>query len=241
MGVERDITAILASGNAVMKGVDRGNFKFGSTLLRRDLATRVEPLCWDGIATINTAANTITFRAVALDTLGANAVLIGNEEEVAATGQLSSAPGFLFSDFFSGCLFFLFRDAHGSVYGVHSYRASGTYPNPMPYFNRLGAKLLYFFNSGGQFTPPAYPLGTFGAVIVYVSQNKITVHFCATQQDGRVLGVVDHARIDNWRAAPGIPDPALGGALAPWTPPPVQPPAAMGLKKRVARWILNYH
>jgi hypothetical protein len=240
MGVERDITAILTSGNGVMRGLDRGFFKSGSSLLQRDLANRVEALCWDAVATINAGANTITIRAVALDTVGANAVLIGNAEEVAATGQLSSVPGFLFSDFFSGCLFFLFRDAHGSVYGVHSYRASGTYPNPMPYFNRLGATLLYFFNSGNQFTPPNYPLGTFGAVIVYVSQNKITVDFCATQQDGRVLAVVDHVRIDNWRAAPAIADPGIGGALAPWTRP-VQPPAAMGLKKRIAQWFLDYH
>lgn len=240
MGVASDITAILNSGHAVMRGVDRGFVKSGSTLLQRDLATRVEPLCWDAVTTINGVANTITIRAVALDTVGANAVLIGNETEVAATGQLTTVPGFLFSDFFSGCLFFLFRDNHGSVYGVHSYRSGGTYPNPMPYFNRLGAKLLYFFNSGGRFTPPNFPLGTFGAVLVYVGHNKITVDFCATQQNGQVLAVVDHAQIDNWRAAPGIPDPAVGGALAPWTPP-VQPPAAMGLKKRIARWFLNYH
>ncbi len=240
MGMETDITAILNSGHAVVRGTGRGFVRAGSGLLRPDLATRLAPLCWDSVATVNVAANTIEFRAMAVDAPGANSVIIGNEQDVAAAGQLSNTPGLLFSDFFSGCLFFLFRDSHGSVYGVHSYRAGGTYPNPMPYFNRLGAKLLYFFNSGGRFTPPAYPPDTFGCVIVYVGKSKITVDFCAAKQDGTILSVVDHQRINNWQAAPGIPDPAVGGALAPFVKQ-VQAPAAMGLKKRVAHWFLDYH
>ncbi len=239
MAVANNIAAILASGNGVVRGLGTTVVASGSTLLQRDLATRLEPLCWDATSTINVAANTIEFRAVPRDTVGADAVMIGNESEVAAAGQLSP-PGFLYSDFFSGCLFFLFRDAYGSVYGVHSYRSGGTYPDPMPYFDRLGAKLLYFFNSAGQFTPPNFPANTFGSVIVYVSPNKITVDFFACAQGGHVLGVVDHARIDNWQAAPAIAGPAGLGAMAPWTPP-LLPPGRRGLKKRIGQWLLNYH
>lgn len=238
MSVERDITAILTSGQGILRGSGSTTHKLGSELLECDFATRLEPLCWDAVTTINVGTHIIETRRVALGTPGANCVYIANQSEVAAGGQLSNQPGFIFSDFFSGCLFFLFRDAHGSVYGVHSYR-SGTYANPVPYFNRLGARLLYFYNTGGVFTSGLYPPNTFGSVLVYVSQNKITIDFCATQQPGEVLGVTDHVRIDNWRAAPGIPDPMLGGALAPWTPP-VVPPAAMGLKKRVAHSFLKY-
>lgn len=238
MSVERDVTAILTSGNGILKGSGTGNFRAGSSLLRRDFATRVEPLCWDAVTTVNLAANTIETRAVAAGTPGVNSVYIGNETEVAAGGQLPDPPGFIFSDFFSGCLFFLFRDAQ-SVYGVHSYRSSGTYANPIPYFERLGARLLYFYNTGGVFTAAKYPAQTFGSVLVYVSPNKITIDFCATQQGGRVLGVEDHVRIDGWRAAPGIPDPMFAGALGPWTAP-VVPPAAAGRKKRVAQFFLKY-
>jgi hypothetical protein len=45
---------------------------------------------------------------------GVNAGIIGNASEVAATGRLLS-PGFLYSDFFSGYLFYVFRDDNGSL------------------------------------------------------------------------------------------------------------------------------
>ena len=240
MPVEQQITQILASGHGVVRGVGRGFVKSGNSLLRPDIATRLDPLCWDATTSINPAGNLIEFRAVAVGSAGANAVIIGNEADVAACGQIQ-APGFLFSDFFSGCLFFLFRDSYGSVYGVHSFRQGGTYPDPRPFFARLGARLLYFFDSAGRFSP----LGpdVFGSVICYVSPNKIVIDFFAMHQDGRVVQVVNHTRIDNWIAANGIADPVVGGELAPRAIPTAyqaHPPAAMGLKKRIANYCLNY-
>lgn len=65
----------------------------------------------------------------------------------------------------------------------------------MPYFNRLGGTLLYFFNSGGRFTTLGE--GVFGSVICYVSPNKIVINFFGMRGDGSVVQVVDTQRIDN--------------------------------------------
>ena len=175
--------------------------------------------------------------------------MIGNASEWGAVGQLASpnVPGFLFSDCFSGCLFYLFRDDNGSVYGCHSFRQSGTSVDPIPFFNRRSAKLLYFFNTGGAFTSGAYPTGTFGAVLAYVNRTDIFVHFCAYDpMTRRVLGVVDYQRIANWKSAAAITAPNVAGAQFPHQPwlspklPSTKPPKAAGLKQRVAKFALNY-
>ncbi len=238
MSVERDIAQILASGNAIVRAVGCGFHKAGHDLLTIDAVNRVYPDCWYANSTINTAANLIEFRAVARGTAGTDSIIVANEAEVACTGQLDP-PGFLFSDSFSGCLWFLFRDPHGSVYGTHSYRQSGQYRNPMPYINRIGGKLLYYFDTAGRFS--AIGPGIFGSVICYVSPNKIVINFVAVDNaTNKVVQVVDTKRIDDWKNYQ-IADPNIANALPPHVmPQPVLAPVNTGLKAKVASFFLKY-
>lgn len=235
MGVETDIDQILASGNAVVRSANTGFVRSGNSLIPNDVGNRIDQLCWFAVANINVAGNLIELRACTDGTVGQNGTIIGNAADWAAIGRLEP-PGFLMSEDFSGCLFFLFRDPFGTIYGAHCYRQSGNYANPIPYFNRFGAKLLYYFDSSGQFA--LLGPGIFGTVLCYVSPNKIVIRFVAVDGTRKVVQVVDQQRIDNWRNHQ-IADPGIAGALGKFTPAP-QPPAQMGLKKKVARWMLKY-
>lgn len=239
MPVEQQITQILNSGNATVRAVDCGFYPVGHDLLAVDKVSRVYPECWYARSTINPAANLIEFRAVARGTAGADSIIVANEPEVACTGQLDNPPGFLFSDSFSGCLWFLFRDQHGSVYGSHCYRQSGQYRNPMPYINRIGGKLLYYFDTAGRFAHLGPNI--FGSVICYVSLNKIVINFVAVNTaTNKVVQVIDNTRIDNWRNFQ-IADPNIANALPPFVPPPqVAAPVNTGLKAKVATFFLKY-
>jgi len=233
------IANILGSGHARVRALGCPLLPSGSPLVTRDPVNHIDDLCWAAVPTFNGVANTIDFRAAAYGTVGANAVIVGNEATVAATGRLIAPGGYLFSDFFSGCVFFLFRAMSGGVYAVHSYRQSGTYPNPMPYMAAKNATLLYYFDTANRFTTAHYPVGTFGAVLVNVAANTITIDFFAFNGGTfDVLGVVDHQVINNWTTH-NIPDPALGGTMAQWQPP-VTPPAQRGLKAKVNKFYLKY-
>jgi hypothetical protein len=237
MASEAEITQILTSDGGKVRGLGTTAIRAGSNRVPQNTASRIDALCWDATSAINTAASTIEFRAVAQGTLGADAVIVGNAAEWAATGVLVP-PGLVYSDFFSGCLFFLFRDTASHVVAVHSFRQSGTYANPIPYFTQRGAKLLYYFDSRGVFTPMGP--NVFGSVIVNVSANRLVIDFFAMQNDGTVVQVVDHQAIDNWTTHE-IGDPGIVGALGLFQPLQlVQAPAQVGLKQRVANFFLNF-
>lgn len=236
MGVETDIDQILNSGHAVVRSANTGGVRYGNSLIIDDVSNRIDKLCWFAVANVNVPGNLIELRACTESTVGQNGVIIGNAADWAAVGRLEP-PGFLMSEDFSGCLFFLFRDPFGVIYGAHCYRQSGTYANPIPYFNRFNARLLYYFDSAGRFTPLGP--GIFGTVLCYVNPNKVVIRFLAVDGNTRrVVQVVDHQRIDNWRNHQ-IADPGIAGSLGTFTPMPL-PPAQTGLKQRVAKWVLKY-
>jgi hypothetical protein len=238
MPAEQDIAQILNSGRANVRG-GSGRTELSSGRVVPDITNRVDEISWDGEIEINTAANTINFRLLPLGIPGADSIIVGNQTGQAATGQLQP-PGFIFSDYFSGCIFFLFRDQAGNVYGVHSYRASGHYANPIPYFNQRNGKLLYYFESGAHFTSMGPNI--FGSVICNVSATRIVIDFFGRREDGSVVRLVDHTVIDNW-ATHEIPDPGILGALGQYhyvSNVPPTPPAKMGLKKRVRNFFLDY-
>lgn len=244
MPIEQQIEGILDSGHGNVRGLNTSTLKAGSSRVTNDSARRIDALCWDATASINPAANTIEFRAAVEGTIGVNAVIIGNETEIAATGQIRLPQyKFIYSDFFSGCIFFLFRDPGGALFGVHSYKSSGTYANPIPYFFRKGARLLYCYETAGIFSPIGP--GVFGSVICYATPTTIYINFFAMTGDGRVNRVVDRKRINDWPTA-GIATPDIPGALAPWKPAPYvpdlppQPPARMGLKKKIKNFFVKY-
>ena len=244
MAIRQQIENILDSGHGNVRGLGTSTIEAGSSRVTNDPTRRIDDLCWDAVATINPVANTIEFRAVAEGAIGANAVIIGNQTEIAATGQIRLPQyKFFYSDFFSGCIFFLFRDPGGALYGVHSYKSSGTYANPIPYFFRKGARLLYCYETAGIFSPLGP--GVFGSVICYATPTTIHINFFAMTGDGKVNRVVDRKRIDNWPTA-GIATPDIAGALAPWKYVPYvpnlppQPPAKVGLKKKIQNFYVKY-
>ena len=239
MAIETNINTILDSGNAVVRGLGM-HIASGDPQVTSDRLRRVDDICWAATCVVNPAANRIEFQAVARGTVGANAVIVGNASSWAATGLLTP-PGFVYSDSFSGCNFFLFRTPTNGIYAVHSYRENGQYADPMEYMTQRNAKLLYYFQTAGQMS--RYGANVFGAVICYVSLNKISINFFAyNTQTSKVVAVVDRQRIDNWTGYE-IGDPHLPGQLGPNLPPlPAvpQPPAAVGLKKRVENFFLSF-
>lgn len=239
MPKEREIAQILSSGNAKVRSTGTGIYKMGNDLLKNDLVGGIDAdLCWYANSNINTADSLIEFRAAARGAPGTDSIIVGSQPTWAVTGQLVDPPGFLFSDSFSGCLWFLFRDSYGSVYGAHSYRQSGRYQNPMPYITRIGGKLLYYFDTFGRFS--TYGPGVFGSVICNVGANDIVIDFVAVDQAQRVLAVVDHTVVTDWRHAQ-IADPNLAGALTPRVNAgPLLPPAQTGLRAKVAGYALKY-
>lgn len=245
MSVERNIHTILTTHGTVRARGDV-HLRAGTGRVTEDVHKRVEDLSWNAVCTINVAGNSIDVHKVAGGTVGINGVYIGNQAETAAVGLLPATAntGFLYSDFFSGCAFFLFRSAAG-IYGVHSFRVSGTYANPVPYMAQRNATLLYAFDSRNVFTNLGRDI--FGTVICYVTPNKIVIKFFAMETDGSVHSLVDDVRINAW-GNKQLFDPNYDGAMADWrepvpraaVPQPVQPPGQVGLMKRVENFFIKY-
>src|SRR5262249_8164498 len=154
--------------------------------------------------------------------------IIGNTHRTAAVGELHLPQfNYIFSDSFAGCVFFLFRQGN-VLFGVHSFRENGKCASPIPYFTRLGAKLLYYFDTKDQFTPLGADV--FGAVICYVTPTRIAINWFGYEgrepNFGRVVGVVQRTAIDNWTNT-SILDPDLAGDVVKLqvAAAPLQPPA----------------
>lgn len=247
MPLENDISAILDSGHATVRCSTHG-VEYGSSRVTVDPVRRIDNLCWDAAATINRTANTIEFKAVAEGAQTADSVIVGNESLWAATGEARPPKyKFIYSDQFSGCIFFLFRDASGAVFGSHSYRASGQFADPTPYFWRKGAKLLYCFSTAGLFS--RHGPDVFGSVLCHITPTAININFFALRGD-KVIEVVDRQQINDWKTYQ-IDRPALTGALGKYDPTAVarnytgvtqavQTPAKNGLKQKVKKFYLKY-
>jgi hypothetical protein len=72
--------------------------------------------------TVSTADQTISLTRKANDT-PCNAVDIKTEDAMSMVGTVS-APGYIYTGDFSGCVFYLYRTGPGQVTGVHAYNGS---------------------------------------------------------------------------------------------------------------------
>jgi hypothetical protein len=122
------------------------------------------------------SGNTIKLSAVKSDDATANTVNILYEGDQARFGWLDR-PGYIYSDGFSGCAFYLFRSAAGDrIFGVHASRQSGRLIDPIPAFRQAGYKLLWFWDSLGAQTDAQLLSGSFSAVFCYVDSHTIAAY-----------------------------------------------------------------
>lgn len=139
----------------------------------------------------------ITFTGVQESSPEENATNVVYEADWATLG-LVGAPGYIFTDSMSGCVFYLYRGFGDSVAGVHASRQSGKLMDPAPYFMPRASKQLYMWDSLGKLTGKLQ--GCFGAVVCCVDLDTIHIHVLALR--GRsVEAVLERSRIDNWRTA----------------------------------------
>jgi hypothetical protein len=147
--------------------------------------------------TANTISNTIEMLAKADDDKEANAVNVIYEGDWAKIGDIM-APGFVYTDSMSGCVFYLYRGIVGDLHGVHASRQSGKLIDPTQYFTQRGGKELYKWDSVGLLTGPL--AGSFGAVLCCVDEAQIDI-FAFALKAGTVVRVFETKTILNWRQA----------------------------------------
>ncbi|AZZ92578.1 hypothetical protein EUZ85_18355 [Hahella sp. KA22] len=134
---------------------------------------------------------------------GADAVNIKYRDRQATFADLE-APGYIYSDSFSGCVFYLFRGPLGYLHAVHAYRGGGRLADPTEYFKARGGKLLYKWDSLGMLTQDELMSYQTGAVLACVSRDTIDVFAFATK-NREVKRLIDHTAIPGWVASAGLP------------------------------------
>jgi hypothetical protein len=147
--------------------------------------------------TANTVGNTIEMLAKPEDDKEVNAVNVIYEADWAKIGDIM-APGFVYTDSMSGCVFYLYRGIVGDVHGVHASRQSGKLIDPTQYFIQRGGKELYKWDSQGLLIGALQ--GGFGAVLCRVDEAQIDI-FTFALKAGKVERVFSQDTIGNWRQA----------------------------------------
>jgi hypothetical protein len=189
----------------------RGTVKFGNpTGLKQHSAAgegvRQQPnvtpyRIWTGYfmckLTANTIGNAIEMLAKPDDDKEANAVNVVYEADWAKIGDIM-APGFVYTDSMSGCVFYLYRGIVGDIHGVHASRQSAKLIDPTQYFTQRGGKELYKWDSLGLLTGTL--AGSFGAVLCCVDEAQIDI-FAFALKAGAVAKVFETKTILNWRQA----------------------------------------
>lgn len=146
---------------------------------------------------VNRLASTITLTATGDDDPHADAVHAAYEDGWAKIGSIT-APGYVYTDSMSGCVFYLYRGALGEVHGVHASRASRKLIDPSQYFTQRGCSLLYKWDSLGKLVGALQ--GCFGAVLCCVGDTGVEA-FAVALSGTKVKRLLDHTTIDNWRRA----------------------------------------
>lgn len=145
-----------------------------------------------------------------------------------ATYGLIGSGGWLYSDGFSGCVWFLFRDADHKVHGVHASRSHGVLEDPQDFYRRKGAKLLYVFDTAGRMTTAAR-MGQFAVMLCHVGKAEITCWALARDAQDRVTEVLDERVIPNWHRYELPTPPKFPKTNA----QPPAPPAKPGFMSRI--------
>jgi hypothetical protein len=131
----------------------------------------------------------------------ANAVNVLYTSKQAAFADIA-APGYVYSDSFSGCVFYLFRGPLGYVHAVHAYRGDGTLADPSTYFNQRGGKLLYKWDSKGAMSDKELMSYQVGTVLACIDKVDIDV-FVMTTKNRKILRLIEHKKIKNWQTYSG--------------------------------------
>ncbi|MBY6210613.1 hypothetical protein [Microbulbifer agarilyticus] len=142
------------------------------------------------------ADNTIKMVATKDNDLTANAVNVLYEDQYATTGSIKP-PGYIFSDSFGGCSFYLFRGPMGNIHGAHASRGNhGQVTDPTSYFTNRGGTLLYTWHSKGNIPEKRLMNYELGAVLAVVNAD-VTDIFCITTKNQKVTSVISHEQVSN--------------------------------------------
>lgn len=143
---------------------------------------------------IKASANRISLNEVTTGLVDGRAVCY--EGQLAAYGVVGSRS-WLYSDGFSGCVWFIFRDANNRVHGVHASRSGGILEDPQDFYRQKGAKLLYVFDTASRMSTPTR-LGQLAVMLCYVGEAEITCWALARDRNEKVTEVLDERVIPNW-------------------------------------------
>jgi hypothetical protein len=129
----------------------------------------------------------------------ANAINIVYQGNYATTGSIG-ASRLIYSDSFSGCVFYLYRGPMGYIHAVHASRASGNLADPSSYFTQRGGTEIFKWDSKGAIGDANLLKGWFGAVLAVVNHDKIDVFVVAMKGDAnlranKVMTVLKHTVI----------------------------------------------
>lgn len=164
-----------------------------------ELVNKVGPSFYPCNATINRPGNVIDLRATSSASEDGDAVNVVYEGTWAKFGDLMS-PGYMYSDSFAGCEFFLYRGVCGAVTGVHASKESGKVIDPRDYFRRRGvANPIWHWQSVGKISDTNLMAGWFGAVFLVVDVDRIDCYALALKNQ-QVMAVIEHTQYTNWRS-----------------------------------------
>lgn len=190
--------------NKVRAALKPGGFiKFNNNNIRDDSETVVKGQ-WDAkvhdlyrMAVAKIEGSTLHMTGTTDSDNAANAVKVVFEDGCATIGSVLP-PGIIYSDSFSGCVFYLYRGGVGHIYGVHANRSGGKLADPNGWFLKRGGKCIYKWDSKGVVTA-----GMFGAVVVCLEKTKLDV-FALEMNKQKINRVISHSEIKNWPSMPMI-------------------------------------
>jgi hypothetical protein len=158
---------------------------------------RVKGNYFDCKATIDLKSDNIALAAQESDR-GTDAVYVVYEGDWATFGDLMS-PGYMYSDKFSGCDFFLYRGISGAVTGVHASREKNKFRDPQQYFTRRGvSKPLWHWKTMGAIEEKNLLQYWTAAVFLAIDRYQIDC-FALAMKDEQVKKVLDHVVLKDWR------------------------------------------
>ena len=126
-----------------------------------------------------------------------NAISVAYFGDMFTIGKLK-APGYIHSDGFAGCSFYLYRGMDHELWGVHASREAGKVKDPEQYFTARGFKLLWQWNSFEKQSATQLNAGNFAAVLCCVDLEEIRCYAMSMQGDV-VDAILDGTTINNWR------------------------------------------
>lgn len=171
--------------------VPGGRFIFNRNDIRDDNETIIKGQ-WDAVthdryrmAATGITGTTISMSGVNEDNRSANTVNVVFEDGCATMGSVTK-PGLIYSDSFSGCVFYLYKEPLGHLIGVHANRSSGRLADPDSWMTKRGGKKILTWDSKGKIAQ-----GFFGAVFAFVQSSSVDF-YAIEHKDGVIKRVVEN-------------------------------------------------